>query len=84
MMNPSEILRIVDAIHREKNINKEIVFQAMEAALVSAAKRHYGEEEDIVIAHQSRGRRASPAPTTASPWPRRKSPSGSPLRPPSR
>ena len=48
-MNPSEVLRIVDAIHREKNIDKEILFQAMEAALVSAAKRHYGEEVDIVI-----------------------------------
>jgi len=48
-MNPSEVLRIVDAIHREKNIDKEILFQAMEAALVSAAKRHYGEEVDVVI-----------------------------------
>ena len=49
MMNPSEVLRIVDAIHREKNIDKEVLFQAMEAALVSAAKRHYGEEEDITM-----------------------------------
>jgi N utilization substance protein A len=49
VMNPSEVLRIVDAIHREKNIDKEVLFQAMEAALVSAAKRHYGEEVDIVI-----------------------------------
>jgi N utilization substance protein A len=46
-MNPSEVLRIVDAIHREKNISKEVVFQGIEAALVSAAKKHYGEEEDI-------------------------------------
>jgi transcription termination/antitermination protein NusA len=46
-MNPSELLRIVDAIHREKNIDKEIVFLGIEAALVSAAKKHYGEEEDI-------------------------------------
>jgi hypothetical protein len=29
VMNPSEILRIVDAIHREKNIDKEVLFQAM-------------------------------------------------------
>jgi len=48
-MNPSELLRIVDAIHREKNIDKEIVFQGIEAALVSAAKKHYGEDEDIVL-----------------------------------
>ena len=48
-MNPIELLRIVDAIHREKNIDKEIVFQGIEAALVSAAKKHYGEDEDIEL-----------------------------------
>ena len=32
-MNATEVLRIVDAIHRDKNIEKEIVFQAIEAAL---------------------------------------------------
>jgi N utilization substance protein A len=48
-MNPNEILRIVDAIHRDKNIEKEIVFEGIEAALVSAAKKQYGEEEDIVV-----------------------------------
>jgi len=48
-MNPSEVLRIVDAIHRDKNIDKEIVFEGIEAALVSAAKKHYGEDEEIVI-----------------------------------
>ena len=49
-MDPSELLRIVDTIHRDKNIAKEIVFEGIEAALVSAAKKHYGEEEDIQIA----------------------------------
>jgi transcription termination/antitermination protein NusA len=48
-MNPQEILRIVDAIHRDKNIDKDIVFEGIEAALVSAAKKHYGEEADIVV-----------------------------------
>jgi N utilization substance protein A len=48
-MNPNEILRIVDAIHRDKNIDKEIVFEGIEAALVSALKKHYGEEADIVV-----------------------------------
>ena len=48
-MNPTEVLRIVDAIHRDKNIDPEIVFQAIEAALVSAAKKNYGEDADIVI-----------------------------------
>ncbi len=48
-MNPSELLRLVDTIHRDKNIDKEIVFEAIEAALVSAAKKHYGEDQDIVV-----------------------------------
>ncbi|HEV3340716.1 MAG TPA: transcription termination factor NusA [Pirellulales bacterium] len=48
-MNPSELLRIVDTIHRDKNIEKEIVFQAIEAALVSAAKKQYGEEQEVVV-----------------------------------
>jgi len=55
-MNPTEVLRIVDAIHRDKNIDKEIVFQAIEAALVSAAKKYYGEEAEIeVTIHREEG-----------------------------
>ena len=49
-MKPEEILRIVDAIHRDKNIDKEIVFQAIEAALVTALSRQYGETADIQVA----------------------------------
>jgi len=48
-MNPNELLRIVDSLHREKNIDPEIVFQAIEAAMISAAKKHYGEESDIKL-----------------------------------
>ncbi|QDU87536.1 hypothetical protein Pla175_08980 [Pirellulimonas nuda] len=48
-MNPSEILRIVDAIHRDKNIDKEIVFEGIEAALVSALKKVYGEEAETYV-----------------------------------
>ena len=48
-MNPHEILRIVDAIHRDKNIDPEIVFQAIESALVTAAKKNYGDEAEIEI-----------------------------------
>ena len=36
-------------MHREKNIDQEIVFSAIEAALQTAAKRQYGEESDIVV-----------------------------------
>ena len=48
-MNPQDILRYVDSLHREKNIDQEIVFSAIEAALQTAAKRQYGEESDIVV-----------------------------------
>ena len=48
-MNANEVLRIVDAIHRDKNIDKEIVFQAIESALVSASRKYHGEESEIVI-----------------------------------
>lgn len=49
VMNPTEVLRIVDAIHRDKNIDKEIVFEGIEAALETAAKKHYGEECEIEV-----------------------------------
>lgn len=48
-MNPQDILRYVDSLHREKNIDKELVFLAIESALQTAAKRQYGEETDIVV-----------------------------------
>ena len=48
-MNPVDMLRIVDSLHREKNIEKEIVFQAIESALVTAGKKHYGELEDVTV-----------------------------------
>lgn len=52
-MNPNELVRIVDSLHRDKNIDPEIVFEAIEAALVTAAKRQYGEESEITV-HVSR------------------------------
>lgn len=48
-MNGPEILRIVDAMHRDKGIDQEIIFSGIEAAILSAARKHYGEESDIVV-----------------------------------
>ena len=48
-MNPQELLRIVDSLHREKNIDPEIVLQAIESALVTAAKKQFGENADISV-----------------------------------
>jgi transcription termination/antitermination protein NusA len=48
-MNPTELLRLVDSLHREKNIDSEIVFTAIEAALQTAVKKHFGEDADISV-----------------------------------
>ena len=48
-MNPNEILRIVDSLHRDKNIDTEIVFKAIESGFASAARRQYGETTEIVV-----------------------------------
>jgi N utilization substance protein A len=48
-MNGSEILRTVDAIHRDKSIDKEIVFEGIEQAILSAARKHFGEEVELEV-----------------------------------
>ncbi len=48
-MNAAELLRGVDLIHREKNIAREIVFEAIESAVQLAAEKLYGEEEEVVV-----------------------------------
>lgn len=48
-MNPHELLRIVDSLHREKNIAPEIVFQAIESAFATGVRKQYGEEAAIEI-----------------------------------
>ncbi len=48
-MNGPEILRIVDAIHRDKAIDSEIVFEGIEQAILSAARKHFSEEENIEV-----------------------------------
>lgn len=48
-MNGPEILRLVDAISRDKNVDPGVVFEGIEQAILSAAFRHYGEDRSIVI-----------------------------------
>ena len=48
-MNTEELLRMVDAIHRDRNIDKEIVFQALEDAFVAAVRKKLGAGEDLVV-----------------------------------
>lgn len=40
-----EVLLLVDALAREKNVDKEIVFSALESALASATKKRFLDEE---------------------------------------
>jgi len=43
------VLLMVDVVSNEKGVEKEIIFQALEAALASASKEHYGSEWDIRV-----------------------------------
>ena len=49
-MNSKEILMVVDAVSAEKGVEKEIIFEAIEAALASATRKRYGEEIDVRVA----------------------------------
>ncbi len=44
-----EILLLVDALAREKNVQKDIVFGALELALASATKKRFTEEADVRV-----------------------------------
>ncbi len=45
-----EILLLVDALAREKNVTREVVFDALEGALASAMKKRFQENVDIRVA----------------------------------
>src|ERR1700742_357845 len=44
-----EILMAVDAVSNEKGVDKEIIFEALEAALASATRKKHGEELDVRV-----------------------------------
>jgi N utilization substance protein A len=45
-----ELLMLVDAIAREKSVEREVVFEAVEAALASASKKLHGGEVEMRVA----------------------------------
>ncbi|MFM2033380.1 MAG: hypothetical protein RJA32_15 [Pseudomonadota bacterium] len=45
-----EVLMLADALAREKNVERDIVFEALEMALASASKKRYEEDVDIRVA----------------------------------
>ncbi|MDO8292732.1 MAG: transcription termination factor NusA [Gallionella sp.] len=44
-----EILLLVDALSREKCVDKEVVFEALESALASATKKRFTDEADVRV-----------------------------------
>jgi N utilization substance protein A len=48
-MNGSDLLRIVDLMHREKSISKDVIFEGIEAAVQLATEKHYGPDENIQV-----------------------------------
>jgi N utilization substance protein A len=48
-MKGSDLLRIVDVMHHEKNIAKEIIFTGIEDAVRLATEKHYGEETGVTV-----------------------------------
>ena len=50
-----ELLRIVENIARDKNIEKESIFVDLEEAMVSAARKHFGEPDSNIVVSIDRG-----------------------------
>ena len=48
-MNSKEFLRAVDNIVKEKGIDKEVVFEAMELALTSAYKKNFNSKTNVKV-----------------------------------
>ncbi|MGY6553987.1 MAG: transcription termination factor NusA [Wenzhouxiangella sp.] len=49
MNKGKEILQVVDVVSNEKGLDKEIIFEAIEAALASAAKRRHPEDIEVRV-----------------------------------
>jgi transcription termination/antitermination protein NusA len=51
-----EILMVVDAVSNEKGVQKDVIFEAIEAALASATKKKHGGEIDVRVSiHRETG-----------------------------
>jgi N utilization substance protein A len=48
-MNKEDLLRMIDVIHRDKDIPKEVIFQALEEALALGARKRLGAGEDLLV-----------------------------------
>lgn len=48
-MDSKEFLNALELVAKEKGIDKEIIFEAIEASLVSACKKHFGTSQNIKV-----------------------------------
>lgn len=48
-MKASEILKLVEMLHREKEIEKEIIFETLEQALLIAARKKLGSDRELKV-----------------------------------
>lgn len=48
-MDSRELIKALDIIEKEKGIDKEVVFEAIEASLVFACKKNYGTSDNIHV-----------------------------------
>jgi len=48
-MDPTDILRFVDIVYRERGIDKEIVFVSIEQGLLTAARKRFGEDAVLEV-----------------------------------
>jgi transcription termination/antitermination protein NusA len=48
-MNPEDLLRMIDILHREKDIPKETLFLGLEDAIATAIRKRLGLGEDLVV-----------------------------------
>ena len=44
-----EIILTIDALVAEKTVSRDVVFEALEAAITKTARSKYGYENDIVV-----------------------------------
>src|SRR5262245_32696577 len=44
-----DLLKTIDVIHREKDIDKEVLFEGIEQALLTAAKKRFGQKESLSV-----------------------------------
>lgn len=49
MVEGPELLRLIDSIHRDKGIGKEILFEAIEQALITAARKRWGPHGNLSV-----------------------------------